>query len=219
MSLTEPVPISALNQYGYCPRRCFLIHAEGEFEDNVHTISGSREHERVDQLQHEVKAGVRVEFGVPVWSKRLGLTGRCDVVEFYADGTIYPVEYKHGPKRRWINDDLQIAAQALCLEEMTGRPVSKGAIFHQKSKRRREIAIDEGLRAQVAATAEAVRVLLERGVASPPVEDKRRCGECSMKVICHPELLRARSRLRAMASDLFEPEDETYSADAPDFQV
>jgi CRISPR-associated exonuclease Cas4 len=208
MSLTDAVPISALNQYAYCPRRCFLIHGEGEFTDNVHTVSGTREHERVDQSNHEIKAGVRVEFAVPVWSERLGLTGRCDVVEFHPDGTVYPVEYKHGARRRWLNDDLQLAAQALCLEEMLGRPVPAGAIFHEKSKRRRDIAIDETLRTQVAATAAAVRTLLDRGLAPPPVDDARRCGECSLKDICQPELLRARSALNRLADQLFEPEPE-----------
>lgn len=208
MSLTDTVPISALNQYAYCPRRCFLIHGEGEFTDNVHTVSGTREHERVDQSNHEIKAGVRVEFGVPVWSEPLGLTGKCDVVEFHPDGAIYPVEYKHGPRRRWLNDDLQLAAQALCLEEMLVRPVPGGAIFHEKSKRRREVAIDETLRVQVASTAAAVRTMLDRGVAPPPVDDVRRCGECSLKDTCQPELLRARPALNVLADRLFDPEAE-----------
>jgi CRISPR-associated exonuclease Cas4 len=174
----------------------------------VHTIGGTREHERVDQPTHEVKPGVRVEFGMPVWSERLGLTGRCDVVEFHASGMIYPVEYKHGPRRRWLNDDLQLAAQALCLEEMLGRPVTTGAIFHAKSKRRREITIDETLRLQVATAVEAIRKLLERGVAPPPVDDERRCGECSMKEICRPELVRANSVIEVLANGLFQVEDE-----------
>ncbi|MGZ8248358.1 CRISPR-associated protein Cas4, partial [Methylomagnum sp.] len=139
METPDPIPLSALNQYSYCPRRCFLIHGEGEFADNVHTISGTLEHERVDTLHHEIKAGVRVEFGLPVWSDRLGLSGRCDVVEFQPDGTIYPVEYKHGKRRPWPNDDLQLAGQALCLSEMSGQPVPKGVIFHTQSKRRREV--------------------------------------------------------------------------------
>ncbi|MDW8324706.1 MAG: Dna2/Cas4 domain-containing protein, partial [Burkholderiales bacterium] len=95
---------------------------EGEFEDNVHTVRGQAEHERVDQLTWETgKSGARVEYALPVWSDRLGLIGRCDVVEFRVDGSVYPVEFKHGPRRKWLNDDLQLAAQALCLEEMLGR--------------------------------------------------------------------------------------------------
>ena len=90
MTLDDPIPISSLNQYAYCPRRCYLIHAEGEFEDNVHTLRGTHEHERVDRQRHEVSAGVRVEYALPVWSRRLGLSGRCDAVEFHLDGTVYP---------------------------------------------------------------------------------------------------------------------------------
>jgi CRISPR-associated exonuclease Cas4 len=202
------VPLSSLNQYAYCPRRCYLIHAEGEFEDNVHTVSGTLEHERVDQGESRAQGGVRVEYALPVWSERLGLSGRCDVVEFHPDGTIYPVEYKHGKRRRWLNDDLQLAGQALCLEEMMGRPVPKGAIFHQKSKRRREVLIDAAIRSQVAQTALAIRAMLESGISPGPVDDPRRCGECSLKSICQPELLRGRERVAALAASLFEPENE-----------
>jgi CRISPR-associated exonuclease Cas4 len=135
------LPLSALNQYAYCPRRCYLIHAEGEFRDNLHTVRGTLEHERVDQSESRGQDGVRIEYALPVWSDSLGLSGRCDVVEFHPEGSIYPVEYKHGKRKQWINDDLQLAAQAFCLEEMTGKPVPLGAIFHQQSKRRREVAI------------------------------------------------------------------------------
>ena len=95
--LPEPpdkIPLSALNQYSYCPRRCYLIHAEGEFTDNIHTESGTREHERVDQLVHDIKKGVRVEFALPVWSGApLHQRACCDVVEFHQDVSVYPVEY------------------------------------------------------------------------------------------------------------------------------
>jgi CRISPR-associated exonuclease Cas4 len=120
-----------------------LIHVEGEFVDNIHTARGQAEHQRVDEVRHETVGGRRVETALPVWSERLGLIGKCDVVEFLADGTPYPVEYKHGARKKWINDDLQLAAQALCLEEMTGNVVANGAIYHFTSRRRREVAIDE----------------------------------------------------------------------------
>jgi CRISPR-associated exonuclease Cas4 len=209
--MTEPIPLSALNQYAYCPRRCYLIHVEGEFADNVHTIAGTHEHERVDQDHHEARAGVRVEFGLPVWSERLGLTGRCDAVEFHPDGTIYPVEYKHGKRRPWPNDDLQLAGQALCLAEMSGRPVPRGAIFHSQSKRRREVVVDAALEARVAAAAEAVRGLFRGGPCPPPVAEERRCGECSLREICQPELLRSAGRIGRLAESLFEPDDEGFS--------
>ena len=205
----DSVPISALNHYAYCPRRCYLIHAEGEFLDNVHTLRGSHEHERVDQLRHEVSAGVRVEYSLPVWSHRLGLTGRCDVVEFHPDGSVYPVEYKHGKRKRWINDDLQLAAQAMCLEETLGRPVVKGAIFHQQSRRRREVVIDASLREAVEAAAGEVHRILSDKKLPPPTDDKRRCPQCSLIEICQPELARASAKLGEMHKHLFDPADET----------
>lgn len=202
------LPLSALNQYAYCPRRCYLIHAEGEFEDNVHTLRGTHEHVRTDTLRHEVKEGVRVEYALPVWSDRLRLSGRCDVVEFHSDGSLYPVEYKHGKRRRWFNDDLQLTAQALCLEEMFGRPVVKGAIFHQGSKRRREVIFDAILREAVAKAACAVHNLLSCEKRPPPVEDTRRCPECSLRDICQPDLARATTRLTTACARLFEPDEE-----------
>jgi len=102
----ELIPLSALNQYLYCPRRCYLIHVEDDFVDNLHTQRGTFEHELVDTVQHEHKAGVRIEFALPLWSDRLRLTGRADVVEFHPDERVYPVEYKHGHRQQWVNDDL-----------------------------------------------------------------------------------------------------------------
>ncbi len=206
--MDDPIPISALNHFSYCPRRCYLIHAEAEFEDNVHTLRGTHEHERVDRERHEVSAGVRVEYGLPLWSRRLGLSGRCDAVEFHPDGRIYPVEYKHGKRRRWLNDDLQLAAQALCLEEMLDRTIRKGAIYHQQSRRRREVIVDETLRREVEDTVSAVRALLSRIERPPPVADVRRCRECSLQEICRPDLVRADRDLVVFNARLFEPEDE-----------
>lgn len=205
----DPIPLSALNQYAYCPRRCYLIHAEGEFEDNVHTVSGKLEHERVDRSNSRTQGGIRLAYALPVWSDRLGLSGHCDVVEFHPNGAIYPVEYKHGRRRRWFNDDLQLAAQAMCLEEMTGQPVRQGAIFHQQSKRRREVVIGEDLRQAVCEAVQAIRVLLGQPQRPPPLTgvEARRCGECSLRDICEPELADAEPSLVNLAEHLFEPED------------
>jgi len=204
----DPIMISALQHYSYCSRQCALIHMEQTFAENVHTLRGRFAHERVDTLRHEVSAGVRVEFSLPVWSYRLGLTGRCDVVEFPPDGSVYPVEYKHGKRKRWINDDLQLAAQAMCLEETLGRPVPKGAIYHQQSHRRREVVIDDVLRQAVETAAREVRELLTRKKLPPPVADARRCQECSLLDICQPELARAAGKLVKLRAVLFEPEDD-----------
>jgi CRISPR-associated exonuclease Cas4 len=204
----DPIMISALQHYSYCPRQCALIHMEQTFVENVHTLRGRFEHERVDRERHEVNAGVRVEYALPVWSRRLGLTGKCDAVEHRLDGTVYPVEYKHGKRKRWVNDDIQLAAQAMCLEEMLGVAIPKGAIYHQQSRRRREVAIDDTLRHAVETAAREIRQLLAGGQLPPPVEDARRCPECSLRGICQPELARAAGRLSALRAGLFEPEDD-----------
>jgi CRISPR-associated exonuclease Cas4 len=166
-------------------------------------------HERVDQLRHEVSAGVRVEYSLPVWSQRLGLSGRCDMVEFHPDGSVYPVEYKHGKRKRWMNDDLQLAAQALCLEETLSQPVAKGAIYHQQSRRRREVVIDAPLRQAVETAALEMHRLLTDKKLPPPVDDPRRCPECSLRDICQPHLARACGRLASLQAVLFEPTEDS----------
>lgn len=206
--MTDPIPLSALNHWAYCPRRCGLIHMEGEFTDNIHTARGNAEHERVDRIAHEtLRTGARVEYALPVWSDQFGLIGKCDVVEFWPDGTVYPVEYKHGPKRKWLNDDLQLAAQAMCLEDMLGRPVPKGAIFHASSHRRRELDITPALKQLVIETANAIRAMLASGKLPPPVNDAR-CKECSLKEICQPKALSMFARQAELSRELYLPDSE-----------
>lgn len=206
--MDDPINVSALNQFAYCPRRFGLIYLEAEFSDNTHTARGNAEHERVDRAAHIAgKEGARVEYALPVWSERLGLIGKCDVVEFWPDGTIYPVEYKHGPKRAWINDDLQLAAQALCLEEMEHRPAPNGAIYHASSRRRREVAITPELRRAVEECVAEIRAALTAAKLPPPVNDKR-CRECSLAELCQPEALAAREAQRRLAATLYEPDGE-----------
>ena len=199
----DPVPLSALNHWAYCPRRCGLIHMEGEFTDNIHTMRGNAEHERVDQVEHQtLGSGARVEYALPVWSDRLGLVGKCDAVEFWPDGSVYPVEYKHGAKRKWMNDDIQLAAQAMCLEDMLGRAVPQGAIFHASSRRRRVVDFTPALRQSVIDTAEAIRAMLASGVLPAPVNDAR-CRECSLKETCQPEALGEKLRFKQLVEELF----------------
>lgn len=204
---TDPIPLSALNQWSYCPRRCCLIHMEGEFTDNIHTARGTAEHKRTDDFRLENQAGRRVESALPVWSDRLGLVGKCDVVEFLPDGTPYPVEYKHGARKKWMNDDIQLAAQAMCLEEMTGKPVPSGAIYHASSRRRREVVITAELRQAVETCVAEVRAAL-RGLTLPPPLSDKRCRECSLAEICQPALLAERERRGRLAKNLFEPNGE-----------
>ena len=204
----EPINISALNQYAYCPRRCGLIYLESEFSNNIHTSRGNAEHERVDQTGWvTTREGARAEYALPVWSDRLGLVGKCDVVEFWPDGNIYPVEYKHGTRKNRLNDDLQLAAQALCLEEMQGRPITHGAIYHHGSRRRREVAITQDLREKVEETVNAIRAMMDSGRLPPPVNDAR-CKECSLKEICQPQAVAERAVQHVLLETLFEPGED-----------
>ena len=201
-SSDTPIPLSALQHWIYCPHQCGLIHVEQAFEDNIHTARGQAVHHLVDTPGYEIKSGVRVERALPVWSDRHNLIGKADLVEFHPDGSIYPVEFKHGAKRQKLHDDIQLAAQAMCLEEMLNRPVPKGAIFHASSHRRREVAITPALRQLVIETADAIRAMLIEGKLPPPVNDAR-CKECSLKDICQPEALAERARLKYLRGLLF----------------
>ena len=202
----DPIMLTALQHWSYCPRQCALIHLEQAFDENVHTMRGNAAHARVDEQGFETFEGVRSERALPVWSDRLGLVGKCDVVEFHPDGHIYPVEYKHGRKKLQVHDDLQLAAQAMCLEEMLGKPVLKGAIFHHTSRRRREVAITPELRQQVAETVAAIHAMLASGKLPPPVNDAR-CKECSLIDICQPQAIAPSSAHKLIEQHLFEPED------------
>jgi CRISPR-associated exonuclease Cas4 len=203
---SELVTVSALSQWGYCPRRCALIHLEQTFEENIHTLRGEMEHERAHDQAVEWQEGVRVERGLPLWSKRLGLVGKADVVEFH-NGVPYPVEYKHSKKRRYGRPaaDLQLCGQAICLEEMTGLPVCRGAIFHIGSRRRREVVFDEPLRSRVEEAVDEIRRILAASRLPPPVHDAR-CDECSLKDSCLPSVVGETARLRSLAARLFQVE-------------
>ncbi len=194
--------LSALQHFSYCPRQCALIHEEQSFADNLHTSRGNAVHALVDLAGYQMRSGVRVERALPLRCERLGLIGKADIVEFLPDGTPHPVEYKHGPRRQRTHDDLQLAAQALCLEEMTGRSVPAGAIYHASSHRRREVEITDSLRRLVDETTAAIRALLLSGRMPPAVNDAR-CRECSLRDLCQPQMLAASDRRRLLRSTLF----------------
>jgi len=202
------IPLSALQHYSYCPRQCALIHQEQSFEENLFTLRGRRAHERVDAGYTTTEDGVRVERSLPLYSETYDLTGKADVVEFLPDGTPYPVEYKHGPRRAHQHDELQLAAQALCLEEMTGKPVPEGAIYHHSSHRRREVRITPALRRQVIETTKSIRDMLENNTLPPPTDERSRCRGCSLYDLCQPELIAAVTRMKSLRKRLFNPEDD-----------
>jgi CRISPR-associated exonuclease Cas4 len=191
MEEIDPIPLSALQHWAYCPRQCGLIHLEQAFDENLHTQRGRALHSQVDQPGLELRRGLRVERALPLWSDALGLIGKADVVEFEPNGTPYPVEYKHGSRYKAAEiaacDDLQLAAQALCLEEMTERAVPEGALFYASSKRRRVVPITAALREEVQRTAVAVRAMLASCTLPPPTQDERRCRGCSLRDRCQPQ--------------------------------
>jgi CRISPR-associated exonuclease Cas4 len=206
MEQDDFIMLSALQHYSYCPRQCALIHEEQSFADNLHTARGNAVHTLVDLAGYELRAGVRIERALPLVSEELGLIGKADIVEFLPNGTPYPVEYKHGPRRQRTHDDIQLTAQALCLEEMTGHPVLIGAIYHASSHRRREVAITPALRQLVAQTTLAIRELLQSGQMPLPVNDAR-CRECSLIDLCQPQMLAETAKRQKLREHLFSVED------------
>lgn len=180
------VLISALEHYSYCPRQCALIHVEKVFDENVFTLRGRRAHERADAPKTTWENGVRIERALPLWSDTLGLNGRADVVEFHPDGSVVPVEYKHGPRRERRHDDLQLCAQALCLEEMLDRNVENGAIYSLQTRRRRPVVFDAALRKETVDAVAAVRALGKSSSPLPPAVNDKRCPQCSLLDACVP---------------------------------
>ncbi|WP_264843430.1 CRISPR-associated protein Cas4 [Caldinitratiruptor microaerophilus] len=195
------VPISALQHYSYCPRQCALIHLEQTFDENLYTLRGRAVHERVDVPGVAVEAGVRIERGLVLWSDRLGLVGKADVVEFHGE-VPYPVEYKHGSRRASEHDDLQLCAQALCLEEMLGVPVPRGAIYHHSSRHRREVVFTPELRERVTVVLQEVRALLSARLLPPAVNDTR-CPRCSLIDSCLPRPVQDRRRIEDLLQEVF----------------
>lgn len=211
MEPVETIPLSALQHWQYCPRQCGLIHLEQVFDDNVHTLRGQAVHAKADKPGVETAKGVRVERALPLWHDALGLIGKSDVVEFLADGAPYPVEYKHGSRNKAVDiaacDDIQLAAQALCLEAMTGKPVNEGALYYATSKRRRVVPITVQLKADVVQTAEAIRQMLASGKLPEPLSGEqaaRRCKACSLQERCQPQATHA--GLISARAALFDPD-------------
>lgn len=185
----SPVPLSALQHWLYCPRQCMLIHLERAWEENRFTAEGRVMHERAHDGPDESRPGVRITRGMPVASEALGLTGQCDVVEFHRSGTavrIVPVEYKRGKPKAHRADEVQLCAQALCLEEMTGAAIPSGALFYGANRRRTEVAFDSELRALTLATADAIRKQLASGAVPAAEYAAKKCEACSLREICQP---------------------------------
>ena len=207
----EPISLSALQHWHYCPRQCGLIHLEQVFDENVHTLRGQAVHAKVDKPGVESAKGLRVERALPLWHDTLGWVGKADVVEFSSSGAPYPVEYKHGSRHKAADiaacDDIQLAAQAMCLEAMTGHTVNEGAIYYATSKRRRVVPITVQLRAQVELTDRAIRQMFATATLPPVLEPDlaaKRCKACSLIERCQPQA--ARADISAARAALFDPD-------------
>ena len=202
----SPVMLSALQHYLFCPRQCALIHVEGVWSENFLTAAGRQLHERVDRRGGETRRDVHLATALRLTSQRLGLTGVADMVEFHrretpqdACGRIvaarlpgrsgywrpFPVEYKRGAPKSHRADEVQLCAQALCLEEMLGVAIAEGALFYGETRRRTDVAFDSELRTLTEDVAGKVHALVRAGVTPPPVLTKG-CRACSLVDVCRP---------------------------------
>lgn len=198
----ELVMLSALQHYLFCPRQCALIHVEGQWSENFLTASGRVLHERVDRMGAETRRDVHVATSLRLVSKRLGVMGVADLVEFHrvageggAACTLpgrtglwrpCPVEYKRGKPKAHRADEVQLCAQALCLEEMLGVQISEGALFYGEPRRRTVVSFDVALRTLTETVISAVHDLIAKGETPSPRVSKG-CDACSMKELCRPE--------------------------------
>ena len=186
MNPDQIVPISALEHHLYCPRQCALIHVEGIWLDNEHTVRGQVGHRRVDSGEHRAERGRLVLRAIPLWSEVLGLTGRADAVEVGADGRLEPVEYKIGTLHRDA-PKVQLCAQALCLEEMTGVPITSGALWISATRRRLHVDFDKSLRSRTVQAIQEIRSTILGGEL-PSAHFDGRCATCQFVDYCQPEL-------------------------------
>jgi CRISPR-associated exonuclease Cas4 len=180
------IPLSALQHQLFCPRQCALIHVEGLWAEDGATAEGRILHERVDSARPERRPGVRIVRGLALRSLRLGVSGVADVVEFSGrPPRPFPVEYKRGKPKAHRADEVQLCAQAICLEEMCGGEVPEGALFYGETRRRQSVVFDRALRMSTAEIAAAARENIAAGRTPPPVRMPA-CRRCSLEALCQP---------------------------------
>ncbi len=186
----EPIPLSALQHAVYCLRQAALIHVERLWVENRFTAEGKVLHVHADKPDKRKVRGIRRVSALPLAAKKLGVAGVADVVEFLpgADGkeVPYPVEFKRGKSKLHRADEVQLCAQALCLEEMTGVAVPEGALFYAETKRRLIVTFDAELRRLTLETIAALSEVFKSLKTPPPTTRKDRCRACSLFEICRP---------------------------------
>jgi CRISPR-associated exonuclease Cas4 len=196
------LPLSGLQHLAFCPRQCALIHVEREWEENRRTEEGKTLHERVDEGYREFRQGLRQFSGVRVQSLKLGLQGRLDVVEvvkvsdegsnaaylgLQGTWTLHPVEFKRGKTKDHDADRVQLCAQAMCLEEMTGASIASGSLFYGQVRRRERVDLAASLRERVVTLAAEYRRMVSHRILPPPVYGKH-CRACSLVNVCQPRV-------------------------------
>ncbi len=196
------IPLSALQHYAFCPRQCALIHNEQVWADNYLTAHGQMLHQRVDSGEPETRKGVRFERAVQVSAPLLGLTGKLDLLELeLATGHLTPVEYKRGKPKKDDWDEIQLCAQALCLEEMLGKPVTSGALWYWQTRHRQPVALDEVIRNRTKAVIAEVAALFHSN-DTPKANYGKHCKACSLLDLCNPKLIN-QDKSAAYAATLF----------------
>lgn len=201
----ECLMISGLQHFRFCRRQWALIHIEQQWAENLRTVEGALLHERAhDEQLHESRGDLWIVRGLRVQSLTLGLSGQCDVVEFRRDGAgvpltgksglwlPYPVEYKRGVPKQDGCDELQLCAQAMCLEEMLCCGIPAGALFYGEPRRRLHVEFTPELREEVRADAAQMHDLYRRGY-TPRVKPSKVCNACSLKELCLPRLQKSGS--------------------------
>lgn len=208
----EVVTLSEIEHYAYCARQWALIHLDRLWADNEPTAIGHIVHSRVDEVETRSERGGKVARGLTVWSDTHGLFGRADTVEFRDGEAPLPVEHKSG-RRGMLPARLQLAAQAICLEEMFGQPVTRGVLWLHGQRRRSEVPITDELRGKVLEVAEVIRATRVQPGLPPSVFDSR-CPDCSLIDECLPGLVIDHRRELALHRGLFDPGPRHRSTDA-----
>ena len=197
--------LSGLQHFKFCRRQWALIHIEDQWHENYFTVDGSLLHEIAHNAEaRESRGDLLILRGLPVFSRTLGVSGQCDVVEFHRDPEgvplqgreglwrPFPVEYKRGKPKAHSADELQLCAQAMCLESMLCCDVPEGAVYYGEIRRRERVQITEDLRIQVKALLAQMHELYKRGY-TPKVKPTKACNACSMKELCLPKLMKKQS--------------------------
>lgn len=198
----EPLQLSGLQHFAYCPRQWALIHLEQQWQENDRTADGQIFHSRAhDASAREMRGDLLILRGLRVFSDTLGVSGTCDVVEFRRteagvplrgyDGRWqpYPVEYKRGEPKPGNADALQLCAQAMCLEEMLLCDIPEGSLYYGETRRRERVRLDASLRAEVIAALEQMHRYASAG-HTPKARPTKGCNACSLRDICVPRLVR-----------------------------